>query len=89
MLECTVCHEGYSLRDGQCFKTCNTNIGQSIVNGVCANCTDINCVDCTGNVSVCKKCSTLFTLSNGTCLTTCPANFTQVPAEFFSTQCLP
>jgi hypothetical protein len=39
-LECKTCESGYELVDGQCKKKCNTNFGNSLINGTCKNCTD-------------------------------------------------
>lgn len=65
-------------------------------NGTCLKCNDSNCVDCSTDALVCKKCSLMFTLQDGTCLRifcfkfieSCPTNTTMVPASFFNTQCL-
>ena len=68
LLECKQCETGYTLVIGQCYKTCSPGMGNSLVNGQCQPCSDPNCLDCSGNVGVCKKCSLLYAVSNGACI---------------------
>lgn len=84
--ECTQCKQGFDLFDGQCVRSCNKNTGNSLIYSnltnttSCVKCADSNCIDCSSNANVCKKCSIFYSLNNGTCLLSCPSNTTQVPA---------
>ena len=69
-LECKQCQSGYSLQAGQCYKICSPGQGNSMVNGQCLSCSDPNCIDCSTNVATCKKCSLLYSVSNGACVRT-------------------
>jgi hypothetical protein len=73
-LECRVCKLGYTLINGQCIVSCPINQGYSMVANTCSRCTDINCADCTGNSSICKKCNMMYSLSYGTCKLRCLQN---------------
>ena len=72
LLECKQCKEGYKVHIGQCVKDCVNNHGLSIsTSDVCIACTNKNCVDCSENKDICKKCDILTTLTNNTCENAC------------------
>lgn len=83
-LECKICKTGFTLTGGQCYASCSPGSGFSIVNKTCQSCSDPNCINCSSDVSICTRCSVLYSLSNGVCLRTCqliqrPARMGQKP----------
>ncbi len=75
-LECKKCKEDFELFDGQCIKSCNQNVGNSLITNIinattstktCSKCADKNCIDCSTNTSLCNKCNLFYTLNNGSC----------------------
>lgn len=69
-LECTQCQPGFTIKKGQCFRDCSPGLGLSEVNGVCQQCTDPNCLNCSQSVGQCTQCNLLYSLSNGACVRT-------------------
>jgi hypothetical protein len=67
-LECKICSNGFTLTNGNCYRTCSPGLGLSMVNGACQACNDTNCLNCSQNVNICTSCSLLYTLSGGSCV---------------------
>ena len=71
-MECKQCKDGYKVHIGQCVKDCVSTHGLSLTNkNICLACSDKNCVDCSQNQTVCKKCNILTALAkDGKCKST-------------------
>jgi len=61
-----------------------------MINGTCVKCNDPNCVDCSTDPSICKKCDLIYTLSAGVCFDQCDAfRERNVYSDYFSSSCVP
>ena len=81
--ECTKCEAGLRLVDkdaeesndaDHCTPNCDDGYGEVTISEVenCSKCTDSNCLQCNGDVDVCKKCNSSTYLHEGECKSECP-----------------
>lgn len=93
---CLTCKDSYGLYEGQCLEECpDTHIfsNKRVYGRVClpkrTNChLDRNCLDCAENGGRCLACRNGRVLSDGACLTSCPAGQVAWPGVF-NRVCLP
>jgi hypothetical protein len=75
--------------NGKCYRSCNPAKGLSLINGECKSCSDPNCLDCTTDVNVCKKCSLLYAIEANKCVQMCGQNAAVIPIYGFNGVCKP
>ncbi len=75
--------------NGKCYRECNPGKGLSLINGQCKSCSDPNCINCTTDVNICKRCSLLYALEGSKCVQKCNDNSAVVPIYGFNGVCKP
>jgi len=86
--ECSVCHKGFVLQNGQCVVRCDNNYVQN--NLICEKCVDPNCIRCNPqNKGSCSRCENGYYLKGDKCVPNCGPGFYILNVAQGLSRCLP